>query len=172
VNAEPVMLIAVTTRLAVPVLVITTVFVLLLPTVALPKDNEFGEIVAETVVPPPPPPPPDPGSVGAATPVLPQPVKMGNASRTAMAQACVAFVAIDLGFVKVPLTLTFACVLTGNTASTALAPTVRRGAWRFNLNGPAKRYERRNEGPVLPATGFTRWLNRASRPMPERMSQD
>lgn len=36
-----------------PVLVIVTVFVLLLPTVALPKDNEFGDIVAETVGPDP-----------------------------------------------------------------------------------------------------------------------
>jgi hypothetical protein len=47
------MLIAVITKSADPVFVIVTVFVLLLPTVAFPKDNEFGEIVAETVEPDP-----------------------------------------------------------------------------------------------------------------------
>lgn len=93
-NIEPVMLIAEMTRFAVPVLVIVTAFVLLLPTVALPKDNELGEIVAETVGPD-----PDPG---AETPVLPHPVIIDTANRTAMAQAHANFMAIDFfGFVTV-----------------------------------------------------------------------
>ena len=67
-NPEPVTLIAETTTFAVPVFVTTTVFVLLVPTVALPKDSELGEIVADTVGPD-----PDPVS-DEDTPVLPQPV--------------------------------------------------------------------------------------------------
>src|SRR6185312_3866476 len=99
VNADPVMLIAVITRFAVPVFVTVTVFELLLPTVADPNDNEFGETDAETVG-------PDPGSCGFGvvdTPVLPHPVMTGNANRTTMAQACAAFIAIEFaGFVTVP----------------------------------------------------------------------
>ena len=95
-NIEPVMLIAEMTKFAVPVLVIVTAFALLLPTVALPKDKELGEIVAETVGPDP---DPDPG---ADTPVLPHPVIIDTANRTAMAQAHANFMAIDLsGFVTV-----------------------------------------------------------------------
>ena len=101
-NADPVTLIAVITRFAVPVLVIVTVFVLLLPTVALPKEREFGEMVAETVE-------PDPGSCGFGvvdTPVLPHPVMTGNANRTTMALACATFIAIQFrGFVTVLLHL-------------------------------------------------------------------
>ena len=52
-NAEPVMLIALITKFAVPVFVTVTVLLLVLPTVALPNDNEFGERVAETVGPDP-----------------------------------------------------------------------------------------------------------------------
>jgi len=95
VKADPVMLIAVITRFAVPVLVIVTVLVLLLPTVAEPKDNEFGEMLADTVGPD-----PEPGWLD--TPVLPHPVITGNANRTTMAQACATFIAIKFpGFVTV-----------------------------------------------------------------------
>src|SRR5690348_16961549 len=95
VNAAPVMLIAVITRFAVPVFVTVTVFELLLPTVADPNDNEFGEMLAETV--------PESGFWVVDTPVLPHPVMTGNANRTTMAQACAAFIAIEFaGFVTVP----------------------------------------------------------------------
>ena len=90
------MLIEVITRFAVPVLVIVTVFVLLLPTVADPKDNEFGEMLADTV------PDPEPWFCVVDTPVLPHPVMTGNATRTTMAQACATFIAIEFpGFVTV-----------------------------------------------------------------------
>lgn len=95
-------LIAVTTRFAVPVFVITTVFVLVLPTVALPKDNELGEMVAETVGPD-----PDPGS---ETPVLPHPVMSGKTSNRAKTPACAILHAIEfLGFDTVPLVLPNFC---------------------------------------------------------------
>jgi len=91
------MLIAVTTTFAVPVFVIVTVLVLLLPTVALPNESELGEIVAETVGPD-----PEPCWLGAETPVLPHPVITGMANRTAMAQACTTLIALDFrGFVTV-----------------------------------------------------------------------
>src|SRR5690349_7702865 len=93
------MLIAETTRSAVPVFVITTVLVLELPTVALPKDNELGEIVADTVGPD-----PDPGfDPDPDTPVLPQPVMIGSASKTAMAHACAVFIVLEsVRFLTVP----------------------------------------------------------------------
>src|SRR5689334_2529169 len=94
-NPEPVMLMADTTTFPVPVFVTTTVFVLLVPTVALPKANELGEIVADTVVPD-----PDPGS---DTPVLPQPVINGSANKTAMAPACASRIVLRvLCFFTVP----------------------------------------------------------------------
>jgi hypothetical protein len=84
------MLIAVITKSADPVLVIVTVLLLLLPTVAFPKDKEFGEMVAETVGPD-----PEPCWLGAVdTPVLPHPVMRGSANRTTMAQACATFSAM------------------------------------------------------------------------------
>jgi hypothetical protein len=130
------MLIAVITRFAVPVLVTVTVLELLLPTVAVPKDNEFGEMVAETVG-------PEPGSCWFVdTPVLPHPVITGNANRTTMAQACAAFIAIEFaGFVTV-----LSSPELPNTSSQMQhcpAPTVSGGDCGFNLNGPLKRYERR-----------------------------
>lgn len=98
-NADPVMLMAVIIRSAVPVLVIVTVLVLLLPTVAEPKDNEFGDMLADTVGPD-----PEPGWLD--TPVLPHPVMPGNANRTTMALACATFIAIQFrGFVTVLLHL-------------------------------------------------------------------
>jgi len=98
-NPEPVTLIAETTTFAVPVFVTTTVFVLLVPTVALPKDSELGEIVADTVGPD-----PDPVS-DEDTPVLPQPVISGNANNTAMAQVCASRIVLGvLCFFTVPLT--------------------------------------------------------------------
>jgi hypothetical protein len=50
-KAEPVIVIEDTTTSAVPVFVTMRVFVLVVPTVALPKDSELGEIVAEIVPP-------------------------------------------------------------------------------------------------------------------------
>jgi hypothetical protein len=50
-KAEPVIVIEDTTTLAVPVFVTMTVFVLVVPTVALPKDSGLGDMVAETVPP-------------------------------------------------------------------------------------------------------------------------
>ena len=50
-NADPVSVTADTTRFAVPVLVTTKVFELVVPIVALPKDKELGETVADTVEP-------------------------------------------------------------------------------------------------------------------------
>jgi len=139
-NPEPVRLIADTTTFAVPVLVTTTVFVLVVPTVALPKDSELGEIVADTVWPD-----PDPGS---DTPVLPQPVIRGSANKTAMATACASRVILQaLCFFTVPLT--------SSTFSESLYVkqlhhfTVSRALYWFNLNGPQKRYERRTVRPVL-----------------------
>ena len=114
-NADPVMLIAVITRLAVPVLVMVTVFVLLLPTVAVPKEREFGEMLAETV--------PDPESWlwVVDTPVLPHPVMAGNANRRTMAQACATFIAMEFpGFVTVRFHLYQA--RKGSRYNTALLP--------------------------------------------------
>lgn len=128
-KADPVMLIAVITRFAVPVLVIATVFVLLLPTVAVPNDREFGEMVADTV--------PDPESWFwvVDTPVLPHPVMTGNANRTRMAQACAAFVTSEFaGFVTVLSHLSQAKA--GRQMQHCPAPTVSGGNCSFNLNGP------------------------------------
>jgi hypothetical protein len=50
-KAEPVIVIEDTTTSAVPVFVTMIAFVLVVPTVALPKDSELGEIVAEIVPP-------------------------------------------------------------------------------------------------------------------------
>jgi len=89
------MLIADTTRFAVPVLVTTIDFVLVVPTVALPKDNELGEIVAEIAG-------PDPGFV-PDTPVLPHPVMIGSANKTTRAQALANFMVFGVGcFFTVP----------------------------------------------------------------------
>jgi hypothetical protein len=50
-KAEPVIVIEDTTTLSVPVFVTITAFVLVVPTVALPKESELGDMVAETVPP-------------------------------------------------------------------------------------------------------------------------
>jgi len=50
-NSEPETLILEITRLFVPVFVTATLFVLVVPTLAFPKESEAGELLAETVDP-------------------------------------------------------------------------------------------------------------------------
>lgn len=153
------MLIAVITRFAVPVLVMVTVFVLLLPTVAVPKDKEFGEMLAETV------PDPESGFCVVDTPVLPQPVMTGNAKKTTMAQACAIFIAIGFrGFVTIFSPLPSS---ERQQVQHCPAPTVRGGNCWFNLIGPLKRYERRPRTLYFWQQLYE-WRKLVSRPIPDR----
>lgn len=141
VNTDPVMFMALITRSAVPVFVMVTVFVLLLPTVALPNDTEFGETLADTIG-------PDPEPCGD-TPVLPHPIMTGNANRTTMEQACATVIAIEF---RVFVTVSFSPLPSSETEAdrcNTASLTVSGGNCWFNLNGPLKRYERRPRIHVL-----------------------
>jgi hypothetical protein len=139
--------------------------VLLLPTVAEPKDNEFGEMLADTVGPD-----PEPGWLD--TPVLPHPVITGNANRTTMAQACATFIAIKFpGFVTVLSHLSQALNTGSQNATLPCSHGMRRGLlhqskWAFET------VRKTTADPVLPATALRGGETRVSRPIPEQTNQE